>query len=106
MPAELTPHATARIGRWLIALAVDDTAPPWNPTLPGSTPESLRRAARWLIDRGHAPDLELEMVCVLLALFVVRLPGGGPSALSGSAGASPRRSLTARGPIRRPCRRG
>jgi hypothetical protein len=35
-----------------------------------STPEALRRAARWVVDNGHAPDLDHEMVCILLALYI------------------------------------
>ena len=59
-----------RIRRWLALLATDETAPAWNPRVPFSTPEALRRAARWVVDNGHAPDLDHEMVCILLALYI------------------------------------
>jgi hypothetical protein len=68
---ELTPHALAQTRRWATLLATDDTAPVWHPFVGYSTPESLRAAAQWLIDEGHAPGLRHEMVCVLLAMYVV-----------------------------------
>ena len=67
----LTPQAVAQTRRWVILLATDDTAPGWSPFVGYSTPESLRAAAQWLVDRGHAPGLAHEMVCILLALFVI-----------------------------------
>ena len=67
----LTPQAVAQTRRWVMLLATDDTAPPWHPHVGYSTPNSLRAAAQWLIDHGHAPGLKHEMVCVLLAIFAV-----------------------------------
>jgi hypothetical protein len=67
----LTPQAVAQTRRWVTLLATDDTAPGWSPFVGYSTPESLRAAAQWLVDRGHAPGLQHEMVCILLALFVI-----------------------------------
>ena len=68
---ELTPQAVAQTRRWVTLLATDDTAPAWSPLVGYSTPDSLRAAAQWLVDRGHAPGLQHEMVCILLALFVI-----------------------------------
>jgi hypothetical protein len=67
----LTPQAVAQTRRWVNLLATDDTAPAWSPLVDHSTPESLRAAAQWIVDRGHAPGLRHEMVCVLLALFAI-----------------------------------
>jgi hypothetical protein len=67
----LTPQAVAKTRRWVTLLATDDTAPAWSPLVGHSTPESLRAAAQWIVDRGHAPGLQHEMVCILLALFVI-----------------------------------
>ena len=67
----LTPQAVAQTRRWVTLLATDDTAPAWSPFVGYSTPESLRAAAQWLVDRGEAPGLQHEMVCILLALFVI-----------------------------------
>ena len=68
---ELTPRAVAQTRRWKTLLATDETAPPWHLHVGYSTPSSLRAAAQWLIDQGHAPGLKHEMVCVLLAIYVV-----------------------------------
>jgi hypothetical protein len=70
MPTQLTPYAAARVRQWVLQLTTDDTAPAWSPTLGRSTPESLRTAAWWLVERGHAPDLDHHMVCILLALYI------------------------------------
>ena len=70
----LTPQAVAQTRRWVTLLTTDDTAPAWSPFVGYSTPESLRAAAQWLVDRGHAPGLAHEMVCILLALFVIDAP--------------------------------
>ena len=67
----LTPPALAQTRRWTTLLATDDSAPAWTPLVGSSTPDSLRAAAQWLIDEGHAPGLKHEMVCVLLAIYVV-----------------------------------
>ena len=67
----LTPQALAQTRRWVTLLATDDSAPAWSPFIGSSTPESLRAAAQWLVDGGHTPGLQHEMVCVLLALYVV-----------------------------------
>jgi hypothetical protein len=67
----LTPHALAKTRRWATLLATDDGAPAWTPLVGYSTPDSLRAAAQWLVDEGHAPGLKHEMVCVLLAIYVV-----------------------------------
>lgn len=71
MPTELTPHAVARVRRWMNLLATDESAPRWDPTVNRSTPESLRRVAWWLVSNGEAPDMTHEMVCILLALYIV-----------------------------------
>ena len=68
---ELTPYALAQTRRWATLLATDDTAPAWHPFVGYSTPSSLRAAAQWLVDEGHAPGLTHEMVCILLAIYVV-----------------------------------
>jgi hypothetical protein len=68
---ELTPHAGAQTRRWATLLATDDTAPAWHPLVGYSTPSSLRAAAQWLIDEDHAPGLTHEMVCILLAIYVI-----------------------------------
>ena len=67
----LTPQAVARTRRWVTLLATDETAPAWSPFLRYDTPEPLRRAAQWLVDHGHAPDLDHEMVCILLVIYAV-----------------------------------
>jgi hypothetical protein len=67
----LTPHALAQTRRWATLLATDDSAPAWTPLVGYSTPDSLRAAAQWLVEEGHAPGLKHEMVCVLLAIYVV-----------------------------------
>ena len=74
MATELTPYAVARIRRWMTLLATDESAPPWNPTLRSSTPETLRGAARWIVDNGHAFGLDDGMVCILLAHYIVDHP--------------------------------
>ena len=71
MATELTPRALAQVRRWMMLLATDDTAPAWTPVIQHSTPETLRRAARWLVERGHAPGMSHDMVGILLALFMV-----------------------------------
>ena len=68
---QLTPHALAQTRRWATLLATDDSAPTWHPFVGYSTPSSLRAAAQWLVDEGHAPGLKHEMVCILLAIYVV-----------------------------------
>ncbi|HEX6742702.1 MAG TPA: hypothetical protein VF087_00775 [Solirubrobacteraceae bacterium] len=67
----LTPQALMQTRRWATLLATDDSAPAWTPLVGYSTPDSLRTAAQWLVDEGHAPGLKHEMVCVLLAIYVV-----------------------------------
>jgi hypothetical protein len=67
----LTPQALMQTRRWATLLATDDSAPAWTPLVGYSTPDSLRAAAQWLVDEGHAPGLKHEMVCVLLAIYVV-----------------------------------
>jgi hypothetical protein len=84
MPTRLTPHAEAQARRWATLLATDDTAPAWFPFVGRSTPESLRAAAQWLVDQGHAPGLQHEMVCVLLALFVVDVAAGSDGRMGGA----------------------
>jgi hypothetical protein len=64
-------------------LTTDETAPPWSPTLGRSTPEALRAAAWWLVERGHAPDLDHQMVCILLALYIADRPGETGDGLEG-----------------------
>ena len=73
----------ARLRRWMMLLAGDETAPAWNPTLTFSTPESLRGAAWWLVENGHAAELDHEMVCILLALYIVDHPGEAEDELGG-----------------------
>lgn len=68
---ELTPRALAQTQRWATLLATDESAPAWHPLVGYSTPNALRAAAQWLIHEGHAPGLTHEMVCVLLAIYVV-----------------------------------
>jgi hypothetical protein len=63
----------ARIRCWIALLAADVRAPAWNPVEDYRTPETLRAAARWLVDNGHVPDMDHELVCVLLALFSINL---------------------------------
>jgi plasmid stabilization system protein ParE len=70
---EPTPQAVARIRHWIVLLAADETAPTWNPVEDYRTPATLRAAARWLVDNGHAGTLDFELVGVLLALFSVTL---------------------------------
>jgi hypothetical protein len=70
---EVTPQAVARIRCWIALLAADQTAPAWNPVEDYGTPETLRAAARWLVDNGHVPEMDHELVCVLLALFSINL---------------------------------
>lgn len=70
---EVTPQAVARIRCWIALLAADPTAPAWNPVEDYRTPETLRAAARWLVDSGHVPEMDHELVCVLLALFSINL---------------------------------
>ena len=55
----------------MMLLATDDTAPAWTPVVQHSTPETLRRAARWLADHGYAPGMDREMVGILLAMFMI-----------------------------------
>ena len=85
MATQLTPYAAARVRRWMLLLATDETAPRWSPTLGASTPASLRAAAWWLVARGHAPDLDHELVCILLALAVADDLGGAGAGLDGEA---------------------
>jgi hypothetical protein len=73
----------ARVRRWLLLITTDETAPRWSPTLGRSTPESLRAAAWWLVERGHAPDLDHQMVCILLALYLADRPGEAGDELGG-----------------------
>ena len=69
---ELTPHALAQT-----AALGDACSPPTTPPPPGipswatARPSSLRAAAQWLVDEGHAPGLKHEMVCILLAMYVI-----------------------------------
>jgi hypothetical protein len=77
MPTRLTAHAEAQTRRWVALLATDDSAPAWFPYVGYSTPESLRAAAQWLVDEGHAPGLQHEMVCILLAMFVIDVASDG-----------------------------
>jgi hypothetical protein len=74
MATELTPQAVAQIRRWIMLLATDDTAPAWIPVVQRSTPFSLRRAALWIVERGHAPGMDPDMVGILLALFMIDIP--------------------------------
>jgi hypothetical protein len=67
---ELTPLARTQVRHWIMLLAADDTAPAWNPFVRYSTPATLRSAACWLVDNGHASEMTDEMVCILLALFI------------------------------------
>jgi hypothetical protein len=68
---EPTPQAVARIRHWIVLLAGDPTAPAWNPIEDYATPDTLRAAARWLVDHGHTGPLDFELVGVLLALFSI-----------------------------------
>ncbi|HEY7621212.1 MAG TPA: hypothetical protein VH834_15650 [Solirubrobacteraceae bacterium] len=70
---ELSTQAVARIRRWIVLLAADETAPTWSPVEDYSTPETLRAAARWLVDHGHTGALDFDLVGVLLALFSINL---------------------------------
>jgi hypothetical protein len=70
---ELTPQAIAEVRRWLLLLAADDAAPAWSPVEDYPTPETLRAAARWLVDNGHCRGMDDELVGVLLALFSIDL---------------------------------
>jgi hypothetical protein len=81
---ELTPHALAQTRRWATLLATDPTAPAWRPFVGHSTPSSLRAAALWLIDQGHAPGLTHEMVCILLAIYVVDVASGEEGGFGGA----------------------
>jgi hypothetical protein len=65
----LTPEAVAQTRVWTSLLLTDVTAPTWFPHVDYPTPEPLRAAARWLVERGHAEGMQLEMVCILLALY-------------------------------------
>jgi hypothetical protein len=67
----------------MLLLATDETAPAWSPKLGRSTPESLRAAAWWLVERGHAPDLDHLMVCILLAFAIADRPGAAGDGLGG-----------------------
>jgi hypothetical protein len=80
----LTPHALAQTRRWATLLATDDSAPAWTPLVGYSTPESLRAAAQWLVDEGHAPGLKHEMVCVLLAIYVVDVASEADGGIGGA----------------------
>jgi hypothetical protein len=81
---ELTPHALAQTRRWATLLATDDTAPAWHPFVGYSTPDSLRAAAQWLVDEGHAPGLRHEMVCILLAIYVIDVASEADGGLGGA----------------------
>jgi hypothetical protein len=70
---ELTSQAVAEVRRWLLLLAADDGAPEWSPVEDYPTPETLRAAARWLVDNGHSRGLDDDLVGVLLALFAIDL---------------------------------
>ena len=70
----MTPQALAQIRRWMTLLATDVTAPAWTPVVRCSTPETLRRAARWLVEHGHAPGMNADMVGILLAMFMIDVP--------------------------------
>jgi hypothetical protein len=85
MATQLTPYAAARVRRWMLLLASDETAPPWNPTLGASTPASLRAAAWWLVARGHAAGLDHQMVCILLAFAIADDVGGAGEELGGES---------------------
>ena len=71
MLIELTPQAAAQVRQWLLLLAADAAAPDWRPAESYDTPESLRAAARWLVDNGHGYAMDAEVVAVLLALFSI-----------------------------------
>lgn len=73
----MTPQALAQLRRWMMLLTTDATAPPWTPIVRHSTPETLRRAARWLVEHGHAPGMTADMVGVLLAIFMIDVPQEG-----------------------------
>jgi hypothetical protein len=81
---ELTPRALAQTRRWARLLAADDSAPVWHPFVGYSTPDSLRAAAQWLIDEGHAPGLRHEMVCILLAIYVVDIASEAEGGFGGA----------------------
>ena len=81
MATQLTLYAEARVRRWMFLLATDETAPPWSPTLGGSTPASLQAAAWWLVARGHAAGLDHQMVCILLAFAIAEDVGGADAGL-------------------------
>jgi hypothetical protein len=49
-----------------------------------STPASLRAAAQWLVDEGHAPGLNHEMVCILLAIYVIDVASEADGAFGGA----------------------
>ena len=85
MATQLTPYAVARVRRWMLLLATDQTAPPWSPALGASTPASLRAAAWWLVAQGHAAGLDHQMVCILLALGIADDVGGEAEELGGEA---------------------
>ena len=70
----MTPQALAQLRRWMMLLTTDATAPPWTPVVRHSTPETLRRAARWLVEHGHTPGMTADMVGVLLAIYMVDVP--------------------------------
>jgi hypothetical protein len=82
MYSRLTPQAVARTRRWVRLLQTDRAAPVWSPAVSYPTPEPLRVAARWLVDAGHAPGMQHEMVCVLLALYAAEVA----SDMDGAAG--------------------
>jgi hypothetical protein len=83
MATQLTPYAAARVRRWMLLLATDETAPRWSPMVGASTPASLRAAAWWLVARGHAAGLDHQMVCILLALAIADDLGEGGEELGG-----------------------
>lgn len=58
----------------MMLLTTDATAPAWTPVVRHSTPETLRRAARWLVEHGHAPGMTADMVGILLAIYMVDVP--------------------------------
>lgn len=81
---ELTPLALEQTRRWATLLRTDATAPVWHPFVGYSTPDSLRAAAQWLIDEGHAPGLNHEMVCILLAIYVIDVASATDSEFGGA----------------------
>jgi hypothetical protein len=80
---ELTPQAVAPIRHWILLLAADNTAPAWNPATDYGTPDTLRAAARWIVDNGHGREMDHMLVGVLLALFSINLRSEMTAELNG-----------------------